>query len=235
VGSAVGVGVGSTDGDGEADGSSDGLGLALSSGVAEGSGVGVGAVVGSVVGVAETPELGRGVAVAVPGGAVGTAETGVSVGVATGGRVARGAGWKAGSCATTCDAANTKAPPRSATVMIVTIRVPVVRMAPRMTCVRRSDSQERCSCRRRRSSNAATRIRSSRSGIGRGVPSEPRSPRTRVLPPISAAHTGQPLTWAASRAASVGSSSSSRKASIRSRARAQSKTWSRCGFVTSHT
>ena len=145
VGSAVAVGVGSTEGDGEADGSSEGLGLALSSGVAEGSGEGVGTAVGSGDGVAETPEVGRGVAVAVPGAAVGTAEAGASVGVATGGRVARATGWKGGNCATTCEAANTKAPPSSATVTIVTISVPVVRMAPRMTCVRRSDSQERCS------------------------------------------------------------------------------------------
>ena len=176
VASGVGLGVGSTDGDGEADGSSDGLGLALSSGVAEGSGVGVGAVVGSVDGVAEGPELGRGVAVAGFAGAVGTAEAGVSVGVATGVRVARAGGWKAGNCATTCEAANTNAPPRRATVMIVTISVPVVRIAPRITWVRRSYIQERCSWRRRRSSNAATRMRSSRSGMGRGVPSDPSSP-----------------------------------------------------------
>lgn len=143
VGSAVALGDGSTEGEGEAEGSSDGLALGEASGVAEGSGEGVGAGVGSGDGVAEAPEDGRGVAVFVPGAAVGTADAGVSVGVATDSRVARAAGWNAGSCATTWEAAKTNAPPSSATVMIVTISVPVVRIAPRRTCVRRSESHER--------------------------------------------------------------------------------------------
>ena len=211
VGVAAGVGEGSTDGEGVGVASAEGLGLALGvslglgegSGVAAGVGGAVGAGVGSGAGVAETPGVGRGVAGFVAGAAVGTAEAGVSVGVATGARVARATGWNAGSCATTWEAANTNAPPSSATVMIVTIRVPVVRIAPRRTWDRRSESHEPCVLRRRRSSKAASRMRSSRSGVGRGVGSEPSRPRTRVLPPISAAHAAHPLTWAARRAASA--------------------------------
>ena len=182
--------------------------------------------------VAEGAGLGRGVALAV-GSAVWAAGTGVSVGVATGGMLALCE--KGGSCLTNCDAAKTKAPPSSATDRIVTIRVPVVRIAPRRTWVRRSESHERRSCRRARSSSAANRIRSSRSGVGRSTGSDPSSPRTRVLPPISAAQAAHPLTWAASRAASLAWSSSSRNASMSVRAREQSRAWLTCEFVTSHT
>ena len=139
VGSAVALGDGSTEGVGERLGSGVGLGLAEGSGEIEGSGVSVGAGVITGSGVAETTGLGRGVDI-VEGSAVWAAGTEV-VGVATGVMLARSP-VNTGSCATTCEAAKTKAPPRSATVMIVTIRVPVVRIAPRMTWVRRSDSQE---------------------------------------------------------------------------------------------
>ncbi len=230
VGSAVALGDGSTEGVGDGLGSGVGLGLAEGSGETEGAkdSVGPGVVTGS--GVAESTGLGRGVAV-VEGSAVWAAGTGVSVGVATGGMVAR---WplNTGSCETTCDAANTNAPPSSATDIIVTMRVPVVRIAPRMTWVRRSDSQDRLAPRRARSSRAASRIRSSRSAVGRATGSEPSSPRTRVLLPISAVQAAQPLTWPARRAASAAASSSSRNASTRVRAPAQSRAWPTCGFVT---
>jgi hypothetical protein len=140
VGSAVALGDGSTDGVGDGLGSGVGLGSGLAE--IEGATDSVGSGVATGSGVAETTGLGRGVAVVV-GSAVGAAETGVSVGVATGGIVA-GCPMNSGNRTTNCDAAKTKAPPRRATDRIVTIRVPVVRIAPRMTWVRRSDSQERC-------------------------------------------------------------------------------------------
>lgn len=229
MGSAVALG----------DGSAEGVGVGVASGVAlgvvegsvetdgAGDSVGAGVITGS--GVAETTELGRGVDV-VEGSAVWAAGTEV-VGVATGGMVARGP-VRIGKFDTTCDAANTKAPPRSATDRMVTMSVPVVRIAPRRTWVRRSDSHERCAWRRVRSSRAAIRIRSSRSGVGRATGNDPRSPRTRVLLPISAVQAAQPLTCAARRAASAAWRSSSRKASMSSRARAQSRTR---GVVTPHT
>jgi hypothetical protein len=235
VGWAVGLGEGSTDGDGEALGSTDGLGLGEGSGDADGSGVGAGVADGSGAGVAVAPGVGWAVGLVVPGAAVGAAETAGSVAVATGGSVTRGAGANTGSCATTWEAAKTNAPPRRATVRMVTISVPVVRIAPRMTWLRRSQSHECWAPRLRRSSSAASRIRSSRSAVGRGVGSAPSRPRTRVLPPISAVQAAQPLTWAARRAAFAGSSSSSRNASIRAPARAQSRAWLTGGFVTPYT
>lgn len=176
VGSAVALGDGSTEGVGEALGSGVGLGLAEGSGESEGSMVPAGAGVIAGAGVAESTGLGRGVAV-IEGSAVGAAGT-EGVGVATGAMVAR-ASVNTGSRWTTCDAAKTKAPPSSATDRMVTISVPVVRIAPRMTWVRRSDSHERWSPRRARSSRAASRIRSSRSGVGRGMGRDPSRPRTR--------------------------------------------------------
>ena len=232
VGSAVALGDGSTEGVGDVLGSGVGLGVAEGSGEIEGSrdSVGAGVITGS--GVAETTGLGRGVAF-VEGSAVWAAGT-EGVGVATGGTVAR-CPVNTGSWATTWDAAKTNAPPSSATERMVTSRVPVVRIAPRMTWVRRSDSHERWARRRARSSSAAIRIRSSRSGVGRMTGNEPRRPRTRVLLPISAVQAAQVLTWAARRAASTEPSSSSRNASMSARARAQSRAWPTCGFVTSHT
>lgn len=235
----MGDGVGWAVALGAADGSAEGVGVGLGSGVAlgvaEGSGeavgsggsVGAGVVTGS--GVAETTGLGRGVEI-VEGSAVWAAGTEV-FGVATGASVARGP-VSSGKLLTNCEAANTNAPPSKATDRIVTTRVPVVRIAPRRTWLRRSDSHDRFAWRRARSSRTASRIRSSKSGVGRGAGSDPRSPRTRVLLPISAVQAAQPLTCAARRAASAASRSSSRKASMSCRACAQSRT---CGFVTSHT
>jgi hypothetical protein len=153
-GVGVGEGVGWAVALGVADGSAEGVGVGLGSGVAlgvalgdaDGSGeavwaggsVGAGVITGS--GVAETTGLGRGVDV-VEGSAVWAAGTEV-VGVATGGMVTRGP-VNTGKFETTWDAANTNAPPRSATERMVTINVPVVRMAPRRTWVRRSESQDR--------------------------------------------------------------------------------------------
>ncbi len=139
VGSAVALGDGSTDGLGVGVGSAVGLGAGLAETV--GSAVAVGAGVATGSGVAEATGLGRGVAMS-EGSADWAAGTNVSVGVATGGMVARG-GVNGGNCATNCEAANTKAPPSRATDRIVTTSVPVVRMAPRMTWLRRSDSQDR--------------------------------------------------------------------------------------------
>jgi hypothetical protein len=228
VGSAVALGVGSTEG--------SGVGVGVGSGVAEGDGSidtdgsavldGAGVVVDS--GDCET--AGLGVVAIVEGSAVWAAGTEV-VGVATGSMVARGK-LAVITGTTNCDAANTNAPPSSATDRMVTTRVPVVRIAPRTTCVRRSATQDRLAWRRARSSSAATRIRSSRSGVDRGTASEPSRLRTRVLLPISAEHAGQPRTCAASRAASRGSSSSSRNASMRSLAREQSRA---CDVVTLYT
>lgn len=227
MGSTVGVGVGSSDGDAEASGVA--LGLTEGSADVDGSSVAGAGVTGS--GVAESTGLCRGVEVG--GSAVWAAGTEI-VGVATGGRVAR-CPMITGNCATTCEAANTNAPPSRATVMMVTIRVPVVRIAPRMTCERRSESHEPWARRRARSSRAASRIRSSRSGVGRGIGNDPRRLSTRVLLPISAVHAAHPLTCPASLAASVGPSSSRRKASISARAREQSRAWLTCGFVTPRT
>lgn len=138
VGSAVALGDGSTEGVG--DGLGSGVGLAEGSGESEGSTATVGAGVITGPGVAESTGLGRGVAV-IEGSAVGAAGT-EGVGVATGAMVARDS-VNTGSRWTTCDAAKTKAPPSRATDRMVTTSVPVVRIAPRMTWVRRSDSHER--------------------------------------------------------------------------------------------
>ena len=68
------------------------------------------------------------------------------------------------------EAAKTNAPPMSATVTTVTIRVPVVRIAPRRTCRGRLASHDRLSSRRWRSARTAARIRVSKSGeaVGSG-------------------------------------------------------------------
>ena len=240
VGSAVALGVaeGSSEGDGLGVGVGVGLGSGVALGVAEGStdtegcGEAVGAGVITGAGVTASTGVGRGVAV-VEGSAVWAAGTEI-VGVATGGIVTRGPTID-GKLETTCDAANTNALPSRATDKIVTTSVPVVRIAPRRTWLRRSESQDRRACRCARSSSTASRMRSSRSCVGRGTGSDPSSPSTRVLLPISAAHAAQPLTCAARRVASAARRSSSRKRSMSWRARAQSKARTSCGFVTSHT
>lgn len=117
----------------------------------------------------------------------------MGVGVATGAIVAP-CPVKTGSFVTNSVAARTKAPPSRATDKMVTMSVPVVRIAPRRTWVLRSDSHERWARRRARSSRAASRILSSRPVVGRGIGREPRSAMTSVLLPISAVQTAQPLT-----------------------------------------
>ncbi len=198
VGEGVGVGVGEGSavalGDGSGVGVGEGSGVALGDGSGEGSAaivgagesVGAGVITGS--GVAETTVLGLGVDI-VPGSAVWAAWSKVGVGVTTGAMVAL-----LNTGTTNCEAAKTNAPPSNATDMMVTINVPVVRIAPRMTWVRRSESHERLAPRPARSPSAARRIRSSRSGVGSGVGSAASRPISRVAPPSSAAHAAQPLT-----------------------------------------
>ena len=229
VDEGVGVGVGSAVGSGV--GLADGSGVGETVGAAEdGGGVdGVGLMTTS--GDAETTELGRGVAVVV-GSAVWTAGTEM-VGVDTGGSVARGNERR--KLRTTCDAAKTKAPPSRATDMIVTISVPVVRIAPRMTCVRRSDSHERCERRRVRSSKAATQ--DALIEVWRGMRHVQRAEEAQDA---GAAADLDGACGAAldvrRQAGGVGaSSSSSRNASMSARARVQSRAWPTCGFVTTHT
>ena len=140
LGSAVALGDGSTEGVADGLGSGDGLGLAEGSGESDGWTESAGAGVIAGAGVAESTGLGRGVAV-IEGSAVGVARSRVGVGVTTGPIVAPAV--NTGSRWTTCDAAKTKAPPSNATDRMVTISVPVVRIAPRTIWVRRSDSHER--------------------------------------------------------------------------------------------
>jgi hypothetical protein len=181
VGAGVGVGDGLADGGGVrrgfvGDGVGDGVGVGDGSAVALGDGAGVelgSATLGwdETAGLADSPGLGLGVAtgLAVEAGVTttaggvslteGTADTigwtivGAGVRVMSVPTVARaegaGAGWVSSA------AARTAAPPSNPTVTMATMRVPVVRTAPRKTCVWRSWSHERWSCRRTRSAIAA--------------------------------------------------------------------------------
>ena len=159
VGDGVGVGVGEGSAVALGDGSTEGVGDGVSSGVGLRLGVGSAAGVGSGGGA----WVGFGVTTTIPG--VGLAGRGdvvgatvcAGVGVTTGGIVAPPV--NTGSCATSWEAAKTNAAPSSATVTIVRTSVPVVRIAPRRTWVRRSASQERCSWRRRWSARAARMTR----------------------------------------------------------------------------
>jgi hypothetical protein len=128
-GVALGDGEGVALGDGEAAGLADGLGLGL--GVATGLAVGAG-----VATTAGGVSLTEGAAVT-----VGWTIVGASVGVMFGPTVARGEGAGAG-CVSSA-AARTAAPPSNPTVTMATMSVPVVRTAPRKTCVWRSWSQLR--------------------------------------------------------------------------------------------
>ena len=150
------VGDGAGDGDGEGDGSAlalgEGAGVALGSGdgdgLAEGAGVGSGVTTGFAVGAGVATTAGG-----VSAGAVGSTFVGAGVGVMSGATVPCGVGAGAG-CVKKA-AARTNAPPRNATVTMATMSVPVVRTAPRNTCVRRFASHERWSCRLARSAIAA--------------------------------------------------------------------------------
>lgn len=221
-GDGVGVGDGSAvalgDGAGVAlgDGSGVALGWAVTAGLADGAGLGAGVTTGVSVGAGVATTAGG---VPLTGGAadtVGWTIVGAGVGVMSDPTVPRGEGGGTG-CVSSA-AARTAAPPSNPTVTTATMSVPVVRTAPRKTCVWRSWSHERWSCRRARSAMAAAKIRSSRSGAGGGVGRLPSSASRRVVPPISAAQAGHSFTCAARRAASCWSRSSTRNASIRRRA-----------------
>ena len=126
---ALGDGEGVALGDGEAAGLADGLGLGL--GVATGLAVGAG-----VATTAGGVSLTEGAA-----DTVGWTIVGAGVGVMSVPTVAREEGAGAG-CVSSA-AARTAAPPSNPTVTMATMSVPVVRTAPRKTCVWRSWSQER--------------------------------------------------------------------------------------------
>ena len=140
-GFSVGVGVGSDVGAGDAVSSGVGSGDAVGSGVGSSVATGVGSGVGACVGPGVTTTI-PGVGLAGRGDVVG-ATVCAGVGVTSGAMVAPPV--NTGSCATSWEAAKTNAAPSSATVTIVRTSVPVVRIAPRRTWVRRSASQERCS------------------------------------------------------------------------------------------
>ena len=139
LGEGEGVALGWAEAAGLADGDGDGLGAGVTTGL--GVGTGVTTTAGGVSlteGAADT---------------VGWAMLGAAVGVMLGTTVARGEGGGAG-CVSRA-AARTAAPPSNPTVTMATTSVPVVRTAPRKTCVWRSWSHERWSCRRARSVIAA--------------------------------------------------------------------------------
>jgi hypothetical protein len=169
VGAGVGVGDGTAvggmvrrgfsvgDGDGDGKGVGDGsalalgdgagvtLGLAETAGLADGDGEGDGVGAGVTTGLA----VGAGVVMTAGGVSLteGAADTvgwtivGASVGVMSGPTVACGDGGGTG-CVSSA-AARTAAPPSNPTVTMATMSVPVVRTAPRKTCVWRFWSQER--------------------------------------------------------------------------------------------
>ena len=143
------VGDGDGDGEGVGDGSAvalgDGDGVALgwdeTAGLADSPGLGLGVTTGLAVGagVATT----AGVVPMTEGAAdtVGWTIVGAGVGVMSVPTVAREEGAGAG-CVSSA-AARTAAPPSNPTVTMATMSVPVVRTAPRKTCVWRSWSQLR--------------------------------------------------------------------------------------------
>ncbi len=192
----MGVGDGSAVALGEGAGVAlgDGLGWAVTAGLADGAGLGLGLGVttGFAVGAGVATTAGGVTWAGVAADTLGWSVVGASVGVMLGPTVPRGDGAGAGFVRNA--AARTAAPPSNATVMTATISVPVVRMAPRKTWVFRFVSQERWSWRRARSAMAAVKIRSSRSGAEGGVGRLPSTARSRVVPPIAAAHSGHPLT-----------------------------------------
>lgn len=165
VGEAVTTGDGSTDeelvGEAVADGAtvSAGVGCVVTTGAVGGGAVGccVGPSVTSggfvtTGGKVTTTEVGAG-AVGLPefGPPMGTALRVVSVGATVGVATSVGTLPSPVCCGVgemIAEAANTKAPPMSATATTVTIRVPVVRMAPRTICRGRLASHDRFSSRR---------------------------------------------------------------------------------------
>jgi hypothetical protein len=147
-----GTGDGEGDGDGSAvalgDGAGEALGSAEAAGLADGTGDGSGVTTGFAVGAGVATTAGG-----VAAGAVDWTFVGAGVGVMSGPTVTRGVGCATGWVRSA--EARTNAPPRNAMVTIATTKVPVVRTAPRNTCVRRFASHERWSCRRARSATAA--------------------------------------------------------------------------------
>jgi hypothetical protein len=135
----VGAGDGSTVALG--DGAGVALGAAETAGLADGAGVGLGVTTGLAVGAGVVTTAGG---VSLTEGAadtVGWAMLGASVGDMLGTTVARGDGGGTG-CVSSA-AARTAAPPSNPTVTMATMSVPVVRTAPRKTCVWRFWSHER--------------------------------------------------------------------------------------------
>lgn len=164
VGDGDGEGVGL--GDGSALALGDGAGVALGSpilgsaeaaGLADGVGVGAGVwyspVLPLTVGAGVATTAGGVPWVGVAADSVGWTFVGAGVGVMSTTTVAREDGAGAG-CVSSA-APRTAAPPSKATVTTATMSVPVVRIAPRKTCVWRFSSHERWSCRRARSAIAA--------------------------------------------------------------------------------
>ena len=139
-------------GDGTAVALGDGAGVTLGSGdgdwLADGDGLGFGVTTGFGVGAGVATTAGG-----VAGGTVDSTFVGAGVGVMSLPTLACGAGVEVG-CVKNA-AARTNAPPRNATVTMATMSVPVVRTAPRNTCVRRLANHERWSCRLARSAMAA--------------------------------------------------------------------------------
>ena len=150
VGDGVGDGVGVGDGSAVAlgDGAGVTLGIGDGDGLADGAGVGLGVATGFAVGAGVATTAGE-----VAGGTVDSTFVGAGVGVMTGPTVTRVVGT-GGACVKYAEA-RTNAPPRNATVTMATMSVPVVRTAPRNTCVRRFASHERWSCRFAQSAMAA--------------------------------------------------------------------------------
>ena len=145
------------EGDGSALALGEGAGVALGSGdgdgLADGAGVGSGVTTGFAVGTGVATTAGGVPLTEGAADTVGWTIVGAGVGVMSVPTVAREEGAGAG-CVSSA-AARTAAPPSNATVTTATMSVPVVRTAPRKTCVWRSWSHERWSCRRALSATAA--------------------------------------------------------------------------------
>ncbi len=137
----MGVGDGSALALGEGEG--DALGWAEAAGLADGDGDGLGAGVTTGLGVGTGVTTTAGGVSLVEGAAdtVGWAMLGAAVGVMLGTTVARGDGGGTGWVSSA--AARTAAPPSNPTVTMATTSVPVVRTAPRKTCVWRFWIHER--------------------------------------------------------------------------------------------
>lgn len=213
LGSGVTEAIGSGDGvaSGVVVGSGDEVGASMMAGVGATVGGGVTTRRGVSVGDTTTGAVAAGVLVGCPvGAALRVGSVGASVGVATGGNVAREvSGVEGGNGRMNDDAAKTNAAPTSEMAMIVATRVPVVRIAPRRTC-RKNPPSALDSRRIRRSLMAASMIRASRSGEGAGWGSVRSSSINRVIVPSSAVQLTQSRTCAASAMAPRSSSSSTR-------------------------